>query len=185
MARAEEIPFIGSVFDGVVASQVLHEVKQFASKKTLSSAVAEIARVLSPGGRALILDFLCAPQGKTTLRMSPDMRERLSQFASKFKHRKIYYKLIPPDMVELQNQDLTDFLSKSWALDVPGEQSEMHETHSVFDADNLVTSFIEVGLTLMRWEPFQNLNQELKNFGLALVEGKPWELKFMGVFMKR
>lgn len=55
LGQAEKLPFDDACFDGVLAKGVLHHVSDMAS------AVAEIARVLKPGGVAVLADPNLSP----------------------------------------------------------------------------------------------------------------------------
>jgi len=52
-ARAQRLPFTGSVFDAVVCTSVLHHLPAEAA----AGALREISRVLRPGGRVVITDW--------------------------------------------------------------------------------------------------------------------------------
>jgi ubiquinone/menaquinone biosynthesis C-methylase UbiE len=62
---ARELPFAERSFDVVVSSMALHNIYESAGR---DKAITEIARVLKPGGRVLIVDIRHAPQYADGLR---------------------------------------------------------------------------------------------------------------------
>jgi arsenite methyltransferase len=62
---ARELPFPERSFDIVMSSMALHNIYESAGRET---AIAQIARVLKPGGRVLIVDIRHAPQYAEGLR---------------------------------------------------------------------------------------------------------------------
>jgi ubiquinone/menaquinone biosynthesis C-methylase UbiE len=50
LSTATRLPFADSIFDGVVCIEVIEHIPE------LGAALSEIARVLKPGGRAIIID---------------------------------------------------------------------------------------------------------------------------------
>jgi SAM-dependent methyltransferase len=50
LSTATRLPFVDSIFDGVVCIEVIEHIPE------LGAALSEIARVLKPGGRAIIID---------------------------------------------------------------------------------------------------------------------------------
>jgi ubiquinone/menaquinone biosynthesis C-methylase UbiE len=185
MARAENIPFLDRSFDGLVASMVLHEIIQFDGESTLEMTLGEIARVLSLGGRALILDHLRPPQGNSILRMSREAREKLKFFAHAFKPREVYYKLIPPDMVEMKNEDIADFACKTAFFGTESEEEELQLSRSIFEKDSFVSSCVSKGLALVKWQAFNSIAQELSRNEITMEGGEPWEGDFLAVFQKK
>jgi ubiquinone/menaquinone biosynthesis C-methylase UbiE len=61
--RAEEIPLPSASVDAVLSTAVLCSVND------LSAVLAEIRRVLRPGGRFVFLEHVAAPQGSALRRM--------------------------------------------------------------------------------------------------------------------
>jgi ubiquinone/menaquinone biosynthesis C-methylase UbiE len=185
MARAERIPFLDNSFDGLVASMVLHEIRQFDGEPTLEMTLQEIVRVLSLGGRSLILDHLRPPEGSSVLRMSRKGREKLKLFAQAFKVREVYYKVIPPDMVEMKNEDIADFAYKAAYFGTDSQEDELKLSRFIFEKDSFVSSCVSKGLALLKWQAFNNITQELAQYGITIEEGKPWETDFLAVFQKK
>lgn len=62
---ARQLPFDDESFDVVVSNFVLHEMKTGPDRETM---VREIARVLKPGGRVALIDYIFTPQCVATLR---------------------------------------------------------------------------------------------------------------------
>ncbi len=52
---ARKLPFADSTFDVVVSNFVVHELKSRADRQQL---LCEVARVLKPGGRVALVDFI-------------------------------------------------------------------------------------------------------------------------------
>ncbi len=52
---ARELPFADGAFDAVVSNFVVHELKNRADRERM---MREVARVLKPGGRAALVDFI-------------------------------------------------------------------------------------------------------------------------------
>ena len=62
---ARQLPFPDATFDAVVSSMALHNIYDEAGRRT---AIAEIARVLKPGGRVMIVDIRHADEYADELR---------------------------------------------------------------------------------------------------------------------
>src|SRR3954453_4069481 len=62
---ARKLPFPDASFDVVLSSMALHNIYNAGERQT---AVREIARVLAPGGRGLIVDIRHTPKHRPTLR---------------------------------------------------------------------------------------------------------------------
>lgn len=60
VASADALPFADGVFDVALSTVMLHHLP----KTTRVVAVSEMRRVLTPGGRALLVDFARTPNGK-------------------------------------------------------------------------------------------------------------------------
>lgn len=75
----EKMPLPNSSVQRILASMVLHEVKP------LNKALEEIYRVLKPGGRFVVIDWIPAPNDQRTNRISPnDMRESAERAGFKY-----------------------------------------------------------------------------------------------------
>jgi hypothetical protein len=147
--------------------------------------LGEIARVLSLGGRALILDHLRPPQGSSILRMNREAREKLKFFAHAFKPREVFYKLMPPDMVEMKNEDIADFAYKTAFFGTDSEEEELGLSRFIFAKDSFISSCVSKGLALVRWQTFNSIAQELSRNEITMEEGEPWEGDFLAVFQKK
>ena len=102
LAAAEQLPFADASFDAVLGKQILHHLD-------LDLAVAEIARVLRPGGRAVFLEPLIHnPLLEGYRRLTPKLRspteralsmgdlQRIAAGFSRWQHREfILFSMLP------------------------------------------------------------------------------------------
>jgi len=179
VCRADELRLPDGHFDVAVTSQVLHEVKLFGQPGELARSLREIARVLAPGGRHLMLDHLDAGDGDVVVELPPPQIESLRRFESKYEFYKASHEELAGGHVRLSRRCLQDFLTKDWSLGTAMESMEMRETHNVFRKDELAAQVREAGLVVQEWAEFSEIVTDLDRHGGRLVEGSPWRRKFL------
>ncbi len=171
-------------FDVVLASQVLHEVKQFGEPGELEATLQEVWRVLTPGGRFMILDHLDAGEGSVVVRLSPDAMGFLKWFVERFRYRPVTYNVVAPHLIRISRRNLQDFATKTWSYKSPLEEMEMRETHCPFSRADLEQLIEGEGLHSTEWIAFHQITRDLEPQGMELVEGESWPRKFLMIATK-
>ena len=184
ICRAHRLDLPDAYFDAVVTSQMLHEVKLFGRQGDLVRTLAEIHRVLAPGGRYLLLDHQDAGEGDVAARLPEDQMARLAEFERKFRFYAAAHEMTADGGVRLSRRCLQDFLTKDWSLNSSMEEMEMNETHNVFEQHATSELVASAGLIVRRWIEFSDIMVDLGRHGGHLIEGQPWRRKFLLVAEK-
>jgi ubiquinone/menaquinone biosynthesis C-methylase UbiE len=171
-------------FDVAVTSQMLHEVKLFGREGELSGTLSEVHRILRAGGRYLLLDHLDAGEGEMIVRLPERQLAKLAEFERKFRFRSVNHERTGEGSIRISRRSLQDFLTKDWSLDTPMETIEMNETHNVFSERETRDLVAAAGLTVSRWISFSDIREDLRRHGAMLIEGDPWDRKFLLVAEK-
>jgi ubiquinone/menaquinone biosynthesis C-methylase UbiE len=179
ICRADELALPDAYFDAAVTSQMLHEVKLFGEEGELAKVLLEIRRILAKGGRYLLLDHLDAGEGEVVARLSDEKMEQLAEFEQKFKFYPARHERVEANVIRTSRHCLQDFLTKTWSLNTPMESMEMKETHNVFQKSETVELIQSSGFAVRDWIEFSDIRDELKAAGGELVEGQPWNRKFL------
>ncbi|HDY65207.1 MAG TPA: class I SAM-dependent methyltransferase [Phycisphaerae bacterium] len=185
ICQADRLELPDDYFDAVVTSQMLHEVKLFGDEGELAQALSEIRRVLTKGGRYLLLDHQDAGDGEVVVHLLEDQMATLGEFERKYRFYKAAHVAADSGKIRIFRRCLQDFLSKDWSLNSTMEEMEMKETHNVFEqhvTSELVTS---TGLKVREWIGFSDITADLASHGGKLIEGDPWCRKFLLVTEKR
>jgi len=185
ICRADRLELPDEYFDAAVTSQMLHEVKLFGEKGELEEALSEIHRVLTRGGRYLLLDHLDAGDGEVIVHFPADQLAKLHEFEDKYTFYKAAHAPAERGNIRISRRCLQDFLTKDWSLNSAMEEMEMNETHNVFEeraTKDLVTS---VGFDVREWIRFSDIAADLARHGGRLIEGTPWGRKFLLVAEKK
>jgi SAM-dependent methyltransferase len=185
IGRADRPAFRTGRFDGVTASQVLHEVRLFGDPGEFHRALVEVRRLLRPGGVFLLLDHQDAGDGEVRVRFPPEAEAKLARFEARFEFRAAAHREGRDGTVVLARRDLQDFLTKDWSMDSPMESIEMKETHNVFEEWATRKAFERAGLTVKAWIEFAPIDRDLEGHGAQRLGGEPWFRKFLAVAESR
>ncbi len=139
------LPLKDEFFDVAVAVQVLHEIMSSKGAYTLVEALKNIRSLLSKDGEFVIFDHANPGDTPVFLELSKEMLEKLREFQSKFKYRKITFQKHGEGLIRISMQDFYDFLTKAWALNSELEEEEMNETHTPFTRQELKKFLKEAG----------------------------------------
>lgn len=184
VCRADRLDLPDDYFDVVVTSQMLHEVKLFGAESETQAVLGEIKRILTSGGRYLLLDHLDAGEGQVTVKLPPARLKQLDEFERKLQCYRATHRDMGDGIVRIQKRPLQDFLTKYWSLNSPMESIEMKETHNVFEKTETTRLMESGGLSVRRWIPFSDIRKDLKRAGGDLLQGEPWHRKFLLVATK-
>jgi ubiquinone/menaquinone biosynthesis C-methylase UbiE len=184
ICRADKLKLPDSYFDVAVTSQMLHEVKLFGEEAEVAGTLSEIRRILTDGGKYLLLDHRDAGEGEVVVRLPEETMRQLEEFEAKFKYYPATHERTGDDLVRISKRCLQDYLSKTWSFNSPMESMEMNETHNVFEKDQTIQLIESSGFEVRSWETFSDIREDLRVAGGELVEGEPWERKFLLVALK-
>ena len=179
IARGEKLPFKNSSLDVVLASQVLHEIHQFSGMKEIKETLREIARILIPGGRCIILDHVNPSDEIVTVTANRKGQQSLLWFQNSFKVRDAEVDLASAGRYRISKQNLQDFLTKTWCQGYPIEKIEMEETHCCWTKEDARVLLEDNGFELDNWIEFGELPFE--GSGISLVDTPQWKTKFIAV----
>ncbi|MBL9014913.1 MAG: methyltransferase [Myxococcales bacterium] len=146
LGAAEDLAALVPAADTVVFCSILHEVYSYTEPKFQLASVERVVRaafdILRPGGRLLIRDGVMPPPGTRRIRLiAPDVRPVLDLFCAQFEGRRITYRELSPDRVEMSAPDAMEFLyTYTW-----GPASfpyEVRELYGILPYDEYVASLI-------------------------------------------
>ncbi len=184
ICRGDRLDLPDDYFDAVVTSQMLHEAKLFGSPGELERTLAEIGRVLAPGGRYLLLDHQDAGEGDVVVRLPREQMARLAEFERKYRFYDASHSDADDGSIHISRRCLQDFLSKDWSLNSAMEEIEMNETHNVFEQTTTRELVAAARLEAREWIDFSDITIDLQRHGGELIEGDPWPRKFVLVAEK-
>jgi len=182
--RADALDLPDDYFDVLLTSQMLHEVKLFSEAGELDRVLAEIRRVLRPGGRYLLLDHADAGDGSVAVRLPDPTLALLAEFEAKFAFRPARHEDLGNGVVRTERRTLQDFLTKTWAFGNAMEEMEMNETHNAFGRREATAMLEEAGFQVRARESFADISVELHELGGRFVAGRPWFRKLLIVAVK-
>ena len=184
ICRADRLDLPDEYFDTVVTSQMLHEVKLFGEEGDLERTLSEIHRVLTKGGRYLLLDHQDAGEGEVVVHLPKEQLAKLAEFERKYQSYKATHAEAGDGNIRISRRCIQDFLSKDWSLGSTMEQMEMSETHNVFEEKETRELICSTGLKVKQWISFSDITIDLDRHGGKLIEGDPWCRKFLLVAEK-
>ncbi|MDB4957606.1 MAG: hypothetical protein JWO36_5175 [Myxococcales bacterium] len=145
---AEALPaLVPAGVDTVVFCSILHEVYSYTEPRFQLASVQQVIRaawaVLRTGGRIVIRDGVMPPPGTRRIKLiAPDARTTFDLYVAQFEGRKIGYRELAPDRVELASEDAMEFLyTYTW-----GPASfpyEVRELYGVLRYDEYVAKLVE------------------------------------------
>ena len=179
IAKADKLPFLDKVFDVVLTSQMLHEVKLFGSPPDLISTLFEIRRVLKPKGRYFLLDHLDPGEGEVEIKIAKVNIPLLEEFRDKFEYHPVHLKWLGSDTLLISRRDLQDFVTKTWSLNSPMEKMEMTESHTTFSEEELRELIKETDLVWEDLITFHSIEIDLNSHHITLLKENHWNRKFL------
>jgi ubiquinone/menaquinone biosynthesis C-methylase UbiE len=182
--RADRLDLPDDYFDVAVTSQMLHEVKLFGAESETQTVLGEIRRILTSGGKYLLLDHLDAGEGEVTVKLPPAKIEQLDEFERKLQCYRATHRNMGDGIIRILKRPLQDFLTKYWSLNSPMESIEMKETHNVFEKTETARLVESSGLVVRRWIPFSDIRKDLTRVGGILLQGDSWFRKFLLIATK-
>lgn len=152
-------------FDLVVAVQVLHEIFHFKGAHALAMTFQNVFGLLKKDGEFLIFDHVNPGDTSISLKLARQLLEKLREFQSKFKLRRIAYDDLGGGRIETSVRDFYDFVTKIWALNSELEEEEMSETHTPFTCQELVNLSQEAGFEVVHATNLTPIDSHLEYYG--------------------
>jgi len=162
------LPFRNQSFDLVVAVQVFHEIFHFKGTKALNKTFQDVFHLLKKKGELIILDHLNPGDTPIFFKLPEEMRNRLREFQTKFKLRKITYYESSEGWLKTSLRDFCDFVTKIWALNSELEEEEMSETHTPFTRQELENLVQEAGFKVEHTISLTPLDRHLEYYGITV-----------------
>lgn len=182
-ARADSIPLPDASFDAVLASHMIHEIMEFGKEGDLARTLAEVRRVLTPGGRFIIIDHYDPGPAPVSIRLDAPRRRQLEEFQKIFVRRKVPV-TYDGDRATLDRRDCQDFATKIWSLGTGAQDLEMNESHTELSEGRFRGPLAEAGFELERFTPFEDIRLKFADYGIELAAGEPWPRRFCLVAVK-
>jgi SAM-dependent methyltransferase len=162
------LPFRNRSFGLVVAVQVLHEIFHFKGAKALDRTFQNVHNILKEDGELIILDHFNPGDAPISFKLPEEMRNRLREFQSKFKPRKITYDETSEGWLRTSLRDFCDFVTKIWALNSELEEEEMSETHTPFTPHELENLVQDAGFRVEHTISLTSLDRHLEYYGITV-----------------
>ena len=166
------LPFEENSFDLVVTMQVLHEIFHFRGIHALDRTLRNVHNSLKKKGKLIIFDHVNPGNTRISLELPEEMLQKLHEFQSKFKPRKITFSHLGKGRIETSMRDFYDFVTKIWALNSGLEEEEMSETHTPFTCQELVNLVQEAGFEVTHTSRLTPIDRHLEYYGIALESAK-------------
>ncbi|MBV8760099.1 MAG: methyltransferase domain-containing protein [Deltaproteobacteria bacterium] len=115
LGAAEQLPELAHDVDTVIFCSILHEVFSYATPPFSMAAVERVLRAayasLRPGGRIVIRDGIRPPDATRRITfVAPDARSTFDLYVAQFEGRRMEYKDLAENRVELSAADAMEFL---------------------------------------------------------------------------
>jgi len=163
-----DVPLKNVFFDLVVAVQVLHEIFHFKGARALAMTFQNVFGLLKKDGDFLIFDHVNPGDTSISLKLPRELLEKLREFQSKFKPRRITYDDLGRGRVKTSVRDFYDFVTKIWALNSELEEEEMSETHTPFTRQELVNLSQEAGFKVVHTTSLTPIGSHLEYYGITV-----------------
>ena len=171
LADIPALPFRNQSFDLAVAIQVLHEIFHFKGAKALNSTFQNVSHLLKKDGELIILDHFNPGDAPISFKLPEEIWNRLCEFRSKFKPRKIAYYELGEGWLKASLRDFCDFVTKIWALDSGLEEEEMSETHTPFTCQELENLVQDAGFRVEHTTSITPLDRHIEYYGITVQPG--------------
>ena len=162
------LPFRNQSFDLVVAVQVLHEIFHFKGARALKKTFQNVSHLLKKDGELIILDHFNPGDASISFKLPEEMRNRLREFQSKFKPRKIAYYELGEGWLRTSMRDFCDFVTKIWSLNSGLEEEEMNETHTPFTRQELENLVQDAGFKVEHTISLTPIDRHLEYYGITI-----------------
>jgi SAM-dependent methyltransferase len=162
------LPFRNQSFDLAVAVQVLHEIFHFKGTKALNRTLQNVFHLLRKDGALIILDHFNPGDALISFKLPEETRNRLREFQSRFKPRKITYNESSEGWLTTSMRDFCDFVTKIWALNSELEEEEMSETHTPFTPQELENLVHDAGFRIEHTISLTPLDRNVQYYGITL-----------------
>ncbi len=162
------LPLKNHSFDLVVAVQVLHEIFHFKGAKALLRTFQNVFHLLKKDGELIILDHLNPGNAPISFKLPEELRNKLREFQSKFKPRKIAYYDSGEGWIRTSMRDFCDFVTKIWALNSGLEEEEMSETHTPFTYQELENLVQDAGFKVEHMTSLTPTDRHLEYYGITV-----------------
>jgi len=163
-----DLPFENGFFDLVLTVQVLHEILHFKGEPFLKKTLQNIYELLKNEGSFIIFDHANPGDAPISLELSEELLEKLCEFQSKFKPRRITYEDLGKGRIRIATRDFYDFVTKIWALNTELEEEEMSETHTSFTCQELMKLIRETRFEIVHTASLTPINRHLEYYGISL-----------------
>jgi len=160
--------FRNQSFDLAVAVQVLHEIFHFKGTEALHRTLQSVFHLLRENGELIILDHFNPGEAPISFKLPEETRNRLHEFQSKFKPRKITYHESGGGWLTTSMRDFCDFVTKIWALNSELEEEEMNETHTPFTPQELENLVHDAGFRIEHTISLTPLDRNVQYYGITL-----------------
>ena len=184
VCSAKKLDLADEMFEGVLTSHVIHEIKLFGNDDDLQCVLAEIKRVLKPGGQYFMIDHLDPGSEEVIIELPEDKRKLLEEFVMQFQYRQVNVKFNGNQAI-LDRRDCHDFVTKIWSMHGGAKDLEMKETHTIMKKGELFDDIKRAGFMIDHWVPFNPIIKLMNFYGIRLVKGDSWNRQLMLVSRKR
>lgn len=163
-----DLPFKKGFFDIVVTVRVLHEIFHFKGVRALVGTLQNVYSLSKKDGEFIIFDHVNPGNTPISLKLPEELLEKLLEFQSKFKPRKIKYDDLCKGRIRISIRDFYDFVTKIWALNTELEEEEMSETHTPFTRYELINLIQEAGFKVAHTTSLTPIDGHLEYYGISL-----------------
>lgn len=170
--RSSDLCINDESYDVVLTSHIMHELKLFGYEEDFERTLAEIHRVLKPGGRLIIIDHRDPGEGLVKIDVGPQ-RDNLLEFIDKFVISDIHI-FMHHNIVTMSKRDCHEFVTKIWSLDTGMEGLEMIESHIIINGDRLQKDLEDYKYRVSVNESYNPITIMMDFYGIKLLEGDDW-----------
>ncbi len=157
-----KFPLKRGIFDAVIAVQSMSEVHEFIGLEGLIEALSSIRDILRDSGMFILLDHQSPGEKIVDVKTTEKTIEKLEYFKEAFVPRKIKYKILDDNIIQLSLRDLYDFITKTWAFDTALEDEEMNESHTLFTCEEYVHMIEDSGMKICNQQSVVDISTYMK-----------------------
>jgi len=147
---------------------VLHEIFHFKGAEVLIRTFQSVSHLLKKDGELIILDHYNPGNAPISFKLPEELRNKLHEFQSKFKPRKITYYDSGEGWIRTSMRDFYDFITKIWALNSGLEEEEMNETHTPFTRQKLENLVQDAGFKVAHTISLTPIDRHLEYYGITV-----------------